>query len=142
MDISGWNQSYKHTSLRHHILTNDVPKYDHFYINITISIQHLLNSILFDSLSITPLTLRVQTVSFMEHASLRTPARANLFMLGLKLLSASTLTHVSQYRPFIKNDISYIQQNATSSHLGNHYRTTFPDLTHHLQSYIYNYLNK
>ena len=44
-------------------------------------------------ISLLRLTLRVKIVLFMANSSLRTNELANFFTLGLKQLSASTLTH-------------------------------------------------
>ena len=92
---------HPHT-FRHHLPTNDLPMYNHFSMHIAIFIQHLLNYILLHSISlslfISRFILHVQTVSFMAHDSLRTDTLAHFFTLGLKQLSASKITHFSQYK--------------------------------------------
>ena len=98
-----WDRSTSHfstseqISFRHHFLTNYVPTYAHFSMHITLFIQNLLNFVFIKSLSHT-LNPACEFFYFATHSSLSTHTLLHLFTLGLKQLSASTLTHVLWYK--------------------------------------------
>ena len=73
-------------------------------------IQHLLYYLFLHSLSLSRFTPHAQTVSFTSHTHIYPNALDNLSTLGLKKLFASTITHILRYRPFIINDIYYINK--------------------------------
>ena len=72
------------------------------------------------------LTPRVQIVSFLAHASICTHVLMSFFTIRLIQNSATTLTHVSRYRPFLVNGL-YSTTKTSHHHIK---RTTSAQLLH------------
>ena len=115
---------YIPTSFWPWIPTNYVPTYVLISTHIIYILPHIyeiLNSFVFPFSQLTP---RVKIVSLMTHDSICTHALMSLFIIWLTQISTKTITHVSQYRLFLANGLSYTTK---TSH--NHIKkTTFAQL--------------
>ena len=122
-----------HISFWHHLPKNDIPTYAHFSIHITIFIQHFLNSIFLNPVYLM-LNSACSNSCFTVHFSMHTNALMNFFTLGFKQLAASTLTHISRYRPFITNGVWYINKishhNINKTTLEQHFQIWLIILSH------------
>ena len=78
-------------------------------MNITRFIQNFLKYIVVHTLFFT--IKPVCAISLLHsHASIHNNLLTYFFKLRLKLISASTFTHLSRYRPFMMNCLSYIKK--------------------------------
>ena len=114
---------YKPTSFRPHIPKSYIPTSVIFSIYNPFFAPHFRNS-KFLHLLLSYLTLPVHIVYFLTHASICTHALMVFFTIGLTHISTTTLTHVSQYRPFITNGLYYTHK------MSHHHikKTTFAQL--------------
>ena len=105
--------TYVNFSFQNSIMTNDVPTSVWYYTHIK-SLSHISWTPNYFNLLISHLTLRANIVFLTAHAIVHTNTFTCLFTFylkkGLKQISASTLTYVLRYNPFIINSLQYMEK--------------------------------